>query len=58
MFFYLPEMTPEETYIFKVYDTDERSGVRFTAHTAFDDPTSSPNARPRESVESRALVFF
>ncbi len=58
MFYYLPEMTPEETYIFKVYDTDGSVGVRFTAHTAFDDPTSSPDARPRESVESRALVFF
>ena len=58
MFYYLPEMTPEETYIFKVYDTNRDAGVRFTAHTAFDDPTSAPNARPRESVESRALVFF
>ncbi len=58
MFYYLPQMTPEETYIFKVYDSDQEAGVRFTAHTAFDDPTSAPNARPRESVESRALVFF
>lgn len=58
MFYYLPEMTPEETYVFKVYDTDLEAGVRFTAHTAFDDPTSAPDARPRESVESRALVFF
>ena len=58
MFYYLPEMTPEETYIFKVYDTDRSAGVRFTAHTAFDDPTSLSDARPRESVESRALVFF
>ena len=58
LFYYLPEMTPEETYIFKVYDTDRSAGVRFTAHTAFDDPTSLPDARPRESVESRALVFF
>ena len=58
VFYYLSEMTPEETYIFKVYDTDAGAGVRFTAHTAFDDPTSAPDARPRESVESRALVFF
>ena len=58
VFFYLSEMTPEETYIFKVFDSDRSAGVRFTAHTAFDDPTSLPDARPRESIESRALVFF
>ncbi len=29
-----------------------------TGHTAFDDPTSPPGAAPRESIESRTLVFF
>jgi hypothetical protein len=58
VFYYLPEMTPEETYIFKVYDSDKNAGVPFTGHTAFDDPTSSPEAQPRESVETRALAFF
>ncbi len=57
-FYYLKEMTPEETYIFKVFDTDKSAGVQFTCHTAFDDPGSPPGARPRESVETRALVFF
>ena len=32
--------------------------ARWTAHTAFDDPTSPPNARPRESIEIRTLAFF
>jgi hypothetical protein len=27
-------------------------------HTAFEDPTSPPNARPRESIEIRTLAFF
>ena len=36
--------------------TDGRA--RFTPHTAFDNPTSPPNARPRESIEVRTLVFF
>ena len=58
VFYYLSEMTPEETYIFKVYDSDKMAGVPFTGHTAFDDPTSSPHAKPRESVETRALAFF
>jgi hypothetical protein len=32
--------------------------ARFTAHTAFDDPLTPPNARPRESIEIRTLAFF
>ncbi|HHZ75714.1 MAG TPA: methyltransferase, partial [Rhodospirillales bacterium] len=33
-------------------------GARFTAHTSFTDPTSPPNAKPRESIEIRTLAFF
>lgn len=58
VFYYVSEMTPEETYIFKVYDSDKEAGVPYTAHTAFDDPNSPPDAPPRESVESRAFAFF
>jgi hypothetical protein len=32
--------------------------ARFTAHSAFDDPTSPPDAPARESIEVRTLVFF
>ena len=32
--------------------------ARFSAHTGFDDPTSPPDAPPRESLEVRTLVFF
>ncbi len=56
--YYFPEMAPEEVLVFKVYDSDATQGVPFTAHTAFDDPTTPADARARESVESRALVFF
>jgi hypothetical protein len=36
-----------------------REGIaRFTAHTAFDDPTAPPYARPRESIEIRTLALF
>jgi hypothetical protein len=58
VFYYLSEMTPEETYIFKVFDSDKESGVSHTGHTAFDYPTSLPGAPARESVESRAFAFF
>ena len=55
---YFPKMTPTEALVFKVFDTDADAGVRFTAHSAFDDPTTPPGARLRESIELRALVFF
>lgn len=56
--FYFPEMARNEALVFKCYDsmTDGRS--RFSAHSAFDDPTSPPGAPPRESIETRTLAFF
>ena len=51
-------MTRDEALVFKVFDSDASAGVRFTAHTSFDDPTSPPDAKPRESIEMRALVFY
>jgi hypothetical protein len=56
--FYFPLMKRNEALVFKVFDTDASAGVRFTAHTAFTDPTSPPDAKPRESIEMRALVFY
>jgi len=43
--------------LLKCYDSDP-GRARFTAHTAFDDPTSPPDPPPRESIEVRTLVFF
>lgn len=56
--FYFPLMSRDEAIVFKVFDTDATAGVRFTAHSAFDDPTSSPDAAIRQSIEMRALAFF
>ncbi len=56
--FYFPLMTRDEAIVFKVFDTDASAGVRFTAHSAFDDPTSPPDAAIRQSIEMRALAFF
>lgn len=50
-------MEADQAYVFKCYDSD-KSGVRFTPHTAFVDPTTPPDAPPRESIEVRALVFW
>ena len=56
--YYFPKMEPEEVLVFKVFDTDKNVGVKFTAHTAFDDPSSTKDSSPRQSIEMRALVFF
>ena len=56
--FYFPNMRRDEALVFKVFDSATDGRARFTAHTAFEDPTSPPGAAPRESIEMRALVFF
>ena len=48
----------DEALVFKVYDSAKDGRARWTAHTAFDDPTSTPASRPRESIEIRTLAFF
>jgi hypothetical protein len=32
--------------------------ARFSLHSAFDDPTSPKNPKPRERIETRTLAFF
>ena len=56
--YWFPRMRRDEALVFKVYDSDKGGRARWTAHTAFADPTSPPNARPRESIEIRTLAFF
>ena len=56
--FWVPRMRREEAIVFKVFYALKDGRARWTAHTAFDDPTSPPNARPRESIEIRTLAFF
>jgi hypothetical protein len=56
--YWLPHMRREEALVFKVYDSLKDGRARWSAHTAFDDPTSPPHARPRESIEIRTLAFF
>lgn len=55
--YYFSHLTPAEALLLKIYDSRE-DVARLTAHTAFDDPTSAPDAAPRRSIELRALVFW
>jgi len=56
--YYFPRMEPNEAILLKCYDSMNDGRARFTAHTSFEDPSSPPNAAPRESIEVRALVFW
>jgi hypothetical protein len=56
--YWFPRMWPDEALVFKVYDSMRDGRARFTAHTAFADPATPPDARPRESIEIRTLAFF
>ena len=55
--YWLPEMTPEEALLLKVYDSARDGTARFSPHTAFADPGAPPDAPPRQSIELRALLF-
>jgi hypothetical protein len=56
--YWFPRMRRDEALVFKTYESRDDGRARWTAHTAFHDPTSTPDARPRESIEIRTLAFF
>jgi hypothetical protein len=56
--YYFPDMQPSEVVFIKCFDSAKDGPARFAAHGAFDDPTTPADARPRESIEARTLVFF
>jgi hypothetical protein len=56
--YYFPKMAKDEALLLKCFDSATDGRARFTAHTAFEDPNSRSDAPPRESIESRTLVFF
>ena len=55
---YFPDMERSEVILIKGYDSETDGRARFAPHTAFDDPTSPPDAAPRESIEIRTFAFF
>jgi len=55
--FYVPRMTVDEALLLKCFDSRTDGRARFAPHTAFADPSTPPDAPPRESIELRALVF-
>jgi hypothetical protein len=56
--YYFPKMQPDESVLIRCFDSALSGPQRFSAHGAFDDPQSPPDAPPRESIEVRTLVFY
>eukprot|EP00243_Klebsormidium_subtile_P014169 TRINITY_DN9908_c0_g1_i2.p1 TRINITY_DN9908_c0_g1~~TRINITY_DN9908_c0_g1_i2.p1 ORF type:complete len:299 (-),score=83.37 TRINITY_DN9908_c0_g1_i2:464-1360(-) len=57
--YFIPEQRAEEALLFKSYDSVEDGSVaRFTGHSAFDLPNVPADALPRQSIETRTLVFW
>jgi len=55
---YFPKMTPDQVILLKTYDSETDGRARFVGHSAFEDPTSPPDALTRESIEIRTIAFF
>ena len=56
--YYFPKMTRDEAILIKCYDSMKDGRARFSLHSAFDDPTSPADPKPRQSIETRAFAFF
>ena len=55
--YYFPDMEADKVITLKTYESDENR-ARFVGHSAFEDPTSPPDARSRQSVEIRTIAFY
>jgi hypothetical protein len=53
-----PEMQMDEALLIKTFDSEIDGRARFTLHTSFEDPHAPADAPPRESIETRCLLFF
>ena len=55
---YFPLMQTDQALLLKTYDSETDGRARFNGHTAFEDPTTLENAKPRQSIEVRTMAFF
>lgn len=56
--YWYPRMDESAALLIKTFDSVPGAGASRAVHTAFDNPLAPPDAPPRESIESRLLVFF
>ena len=56
--FYFPEMKNNEVLLIKTFDSMNDGRAIRSIHTAFNNVLAPKDAQPRESMESRMLVFY
>ena len=56
--YYYPQMRPPEVLLFKTFDSKDGGNNPCSIHSAIRLPQVPADARPRESVETRAFVFY
>jgi hypothetical protein len=64
-FYYMKDMTPDEVMLLKCFDSrgegmplGSKGLALRTPHTAFEDPATPKDAKGRQSIEVRCLVFY
>ena len=56
--YYFPEMQVNEALLLKTFDSETDGRTRFTIHSSFEISDAPGDAAPRESIETRCLIFF
>jgi hypothetical protein len=56
--YYFPRMAADEVLFIKCFDSARDGRARISIHGAFDDPTTPPDAPPRQSIEVRTFAFW
>lgn len=56
--YYAPEMTADEVFLIKGWDSLEDGRAQYTPHSAFELPSQTEATPPRESIEVRTFVVI
>jgi hypothetical protein len=56
--YYYPDMRMSEALLIKTFDSETDGRTRFTIHSSCEIPGAPIDAPPRESIETRCMVFF
>jgi hypothetical protein len=56
--YYFPEMQMDEALLLKTFDSETDGRTRFTIHSSFEYSDAPGDAAPRESIETRCLIFY
>ncbi len=56
--YYYPEMRPPEVLLFKTFDSKDAGANPCSIHSAIQLPHAPKDAKPRESIETRAFAFY